>query len=165
MKSIFYFIAFAFILTSCKSTATVTKKTERKEMKETQKLVDNIVYSAIENLGVRYKVAGTTKNGFDCSGLVFSTFSNYDILLPRTSFDQSKQGIYLGGNLKEARKGDLIFFRTNGKSQINHVGIVTEVDDDIVRFIHTSTSKGVIISSTNEPYYRKTFVQLNRILD
>lgn len=165
MKSIFYFIAFAILFASCKSSSALTKKAERKETKENQKLADNIIDSASENLGVRYKTAGTTTNGYDCSGLVFSTFSRYDIVLPRTSFHQSKQGTLIGRNLKEARRGDLIFFKTNSRSQINHVGIVIEVNDDEVKFIHTSTSKGVIISSIKEPYYQKTFVQLNRILD
>jgi hypothetical protein len=42
--------------------------------------------------------------------------------------------------------------------------MVIEVNDDEIKFIHASTSKGVIISSTKEPYYERTFVQLNRIL-
>jgi len=89
----------------------------------------------------------------------------FDIKLPRTSIEQSRTGIDLGKNTDEAKKGDLIFFKTNNRSQINHVGIVIEANDDEILFIHTSTSKGVIISSTKEPYYRKTFAQLNRILE
>jgi cell wall-associated NlpC family hydrolase len=82
---------------------------------------------------------GTTTNGYDCSGLVFSTFLDM-ILLPELHLiNQNKE--LLGNNL-EARKGDLIFFKTNSRSQINHVGIVTDVNNDEVRFIHTSTSKG-----------------------
>jgi cell wall-associated NlpC family hydrolase len=50
----------------------LTKKTERKK-KENQKLADNIIDSASENLGVPLDL-GTTTNGYDCSGLVFSTF-------------------------------------------------------------------------------------------
>jgi cell wall-associated NlpC family hydrolase len=165
LKPILYFISFILLFASCKSSSVLTSKTERKENKENLKLADNIIYSASENLGVRYKTAGTTKNGYDCSGLVLSTFSKYDISLARTSYNQARQGIILGKNLNLAKKGDLIFFKTNGRSQINHVGIVTEVKDEEVLFIHTSTSKGVIISSTKEPYYQKTFVQLNRILN
>jgi len=45
------------------------------------------------------------------------------------------------------------------------VGIVTEVTEKEVKFVHTSTSKGVIISSTIEPYYQKTLAQINRILE
>ena len=63
----------------------------------------------------------------------------------------------------EVRKGDLIFFKTNGRKIINHVGMVVEVLEDEIKFIHSATSKGVIISSTKEPYYKKTFVQVNRI--
>tara|TARA_R110002124_G_scaffold265418_1_gene432169 strand:+ start:646 stop:1143 length:498 start_codon:yes stop_codon:yes gene_type:complete len=165
LKSLLYFCSLILLFASCKSSSVFATKTERKENRESQKLVDNILDSAKENLGAPYKTAGTTKNGYDCSGLVVSTFSKYDISLARTSYNQAKQGIILGKNLKTAKKGDLIFFKTNGRSQINHVGIVTEVNDDELLFIHTSTSKGVIISSTKEPYYQKTFVQLNRILN
>lgn len=164
MKPILYFISFLFLFASCKSSSVITTKIDRKENKANLKLADYIIDSASENLGIRYKTAGTTKNGFDCSGLVFATFSKHDISVPRTSYNQAKEGISLGKNLNEAKKGDLIFFKTNGRSQINHVGIVTEVKDGEVLFIHTSTSKGVIISSTKEPYYQKTFTQLNRIL-
>ena len=65
----------------------------------------------------------------------------------------------------DIQKGDLIFFKTNGKHVINHVGMVTEVTDDEIKFIHSSTQKGVIISSTKETYYGKTFEQANRILE
>jgi cell wall-associated NlpC family hydrolase len=65
----------------------------------------------------------------------------------------------------EIKKGDLIFFKTNGKSRINHVGMVVEMDNDEIKFIHSSTQSGVIISSTKESYYKRTFAQANRILN
>ena len=127
-------------------------------------MADQIINSASENIGVRYKTAGTTKSGYDCSGLVYSTFGLFDVKLPRTSFEQSKTGVALGQTIENAKKGDLIFFKTNNSSQINHVGIVIGVMVDEIKFIHSSTSKGVIISSTKEPYYQNAFVQLNRVL-
>jgi lipoprotein Spr len=132
---------------------------------KTSYLLDQIIHSALENIGVRYKTAGTTKSGYDCSGLIYTLFDLYDIKLPRTSLEQSKTGIVIGPNTENAKKGDLIFFKTNKKSQINHVGIVIDVSDYEIKFIHSSTSNGVIISSTKEPYYQNTFAQLNRILD
>lgn len=75
----------------------------------------------------------------------------------------SKKGTIIKKN--DCRKGDLIFFKTNGKNRINHVGIITEVDDDEIKFVHSSTQRGVIISSTKEDYYRKSFAQINRIVD
>ena len=125
-------------------------------------LVKQLINSASQNLGVGYRAGGTTPNGFDCSGLMYSTFQKFDISLPRSSNDMAKIGTKLDND--EIQKGDLIFFRTNGRSVINHVGMVTEVSSDEIKFIHSSTQKGVIISSTKEPYYGRTFAQANRIL-
>lgn len=68
-------------------------------------------------------------------------------------------------NTDEAQKGDLIFFKTNGRHHINHVGMVVEVVDGEIKFVHSSTHGGVMISSTKEPYYERTFSQVNRILE
>ena len=65
----------------------------------------------------------------------------------------------------EIRRGDLIFFRTNGRRTINHVGMVTEVTADEIKFVHSSTQQGVVISSTKEPYYQRTFAQVNRVIE
>jgi len=92
---------------------------------------------------------------------MFYTFSKFDLILPRSSNQMSKLGSVL--NPDEIRKGDLIFFKTNGRKIINHVGMVVEVLEDEIKFIHSATSKGVIISSTKEPYYKRTFAQVNRI--
>ena len=128
---------------------------------DTTYLVAQLINSASENLGANYKSGGTTPEGFDCSGLMFATFSKFDIILPRSSNEMSRLGTVL--NPDEIKKGDLIFFRTNRKSVINHVGMVTEVLPDEIKFIHSATSSGVIISSTKEPYYSKSFAQANRI--
>jgi peptidoglycan endopeptidase LytE len=125
-------------------------------------LIEELVCTATENIGTRYRIGGTTKDGFDCSGLMYTTFGNFDIKLPRTSLEQSRTGIKISS--EEAQKGDLIFFRTNGRKQINHVGMVVEVADDEIKFVHSSTSGGVIISSTKEHYYEKAFSHLNRVI-
>ncbi len=145
------------VFTSCKSTSASTSKSNNR-------LAEQIIESASDHLGAPYRCSGTTKSGFDCSGLVYSTFSRFDIKLPRSSSEQAREGIDLGRDFSKAQKGDLIFFKTNNRNQINHVGIVIEVKDDEIQFIHSSTSKGVIISSTKEAYYKKSFVKINRIL-
>lgn len=146
--------------TSCKSTSNAVSKSDSK--KENRALVKNLIEKATDNIGVRYKAGGTTRNGFDCSGLVYTTFESENITLPRSSYDQAKIGKIIP--LNDARKGDLIFFKTNKSSRINHVGLVTEANADEVKFVHSSTSKGVIISSTKEAYYKNSFEQVNRIL-
>ena len=172
MKQLLYISLLIVIFTSCKSSSTTVNSKEKTakrntdlSTRKTNNLINEIVDSALTNIGVKYKTAGTTKSGYDCSGLVYASFGQYDIKLPRTSIEQSKTGTDLGKNNDEARKGDLIFFKTNSRSQINHVGIVIEATEEEIVFIHTSTSKGVIISSTKQPYYKKTFSQINRILE
>lgn len=124
---------------------------------------EQLINNAIDNLGSRYQTGGVSKDGFDCSGLMYYTFKKFDIILPRTSTDMSKIGRVMERN--EVKKGDLIFFRTNGKNQINHVGMVVEVTDEEIVFVHSSTSKGVIYSSTKENYYGKNFAQVNRVIE
>lgn len=126
-------------------------------------LVKQLINAASEQLGAHYRSGGTTPDGFDCSGLMYSTFKKFDITLPRSSVDMAKIGRKLDED--DIRKGDLIFFKTNGRSVINHVGMVTEINSEEIKFIHSSTQKGVIISSTKEPYYGRTFAQANRILE
>ena len=126
-------------------------------------LIDQLISNATGNIGTRYRSGGTTKAGFDCSGLMYSTFSNFDIKLPRSSIEQSRIGMRV--NSEAAQKGDLIFFKTNGRHQINHVGMVVEVmEGGEIKFVHSSTHGGVMISSTREPYYERTFSQVNRVL-
>lgn len=146
---------------------TSSKKSKRNNTSKSKtsysNLNDKIVTEALDYVGVSYRTGGTTKSGMDCSGLVFKTFGDFDISLPRTSIDMSRHGKKISKN--EAIPGDLIFFKTNGRSVINHVGIITEIDNDEITFVHASTSKGVIVSSTADNYYGTTFAQINRVIN
>lgn len=125
--------------------------------------VDQLIQTASDNIGSRYRTGGITKEGFDCSGLMCSTFGAFDINLPRTSIEMSGFGTVVSA--QEAQKGDLIFFKTSRRRQINHVGMVVEVLDGEIKFIHSATHGGVMISSTKESYYEKKFAQINRVLN
>ena len=161
MKKIIYLLLFSVIFASCKSKSSVTSS-NRKSEKKTTKLAENIVDYATDYLGTKYKYGGTTNKGLDCSGLVYISYKEYEVLLPRSSYDMSKYGKKI--KERDTQIGDLIFFKTNGKSVINHVGLVTEIDGDEIKFIHSSTKKGVIISSMKEAYYKSTYAQTNRAL-
>lgn len=126
-------------------------------------LAEQLINVASDNLGVTYRGGGTTKAGFDCSGLMYSTFMQFDITLPRSSHEMATVGTVV--DPADAKKGDLIFFINRGQKRINHVGMVVEVNADEIKFIHSSTQGGVIISSLKESYYDRTFKQINRVLD
>lgn len=122
-----------------------------------------LINNAMEFLGVRYRGGGTSKAGMDCSGMVTAVFNIFDIKLPRSSHDMAAVGEKVDSS--DVKKGDLIFFKTNGRSVINHVGLVIEKIGDEIKFIHSSTSKGVMVSSTKETYYHKNFAQVNRVVN
>lgn len=125
-------------------------------------LAVQMINNAMEFMGVKYRTGGTSKAGMDCSGMVTAVFNIFDKSIPRTSRDMAQIGQKIAD--KEVQKGDLIFFKTNGRSSINHVGLVIGADEEGIQFIHSSTSKGVIVSSTKESYYKKAFAQVNRVL-
>jgi len=128
-------------------------------------LATQIVNNAMQFEGVRYRGGGTTKEGMDCSGMVYASFQIFDRTLPRSSHEMAKTGTDV--TLTDVRRGDLLFFANNRRrSQINHVGIVTEVTPEgEVKFLHSSTSSGVIVSSMNEAYHSRTFVKAKRVVE
>ena len=141
----------------------VTKEIEEISPENMSK-AEFLIAKASQHIGTRYRGGGTTSAGFDCSGLMFSTFKNIDMTLPRSSSSMAAGAGYRIER-SQAQKGDLIFFTTNGRGSINHVGMITEINGDEIKFIHSSVQAGVIISSTEEPYYKRRFVQINRVLE
>ncbi|MUP47350.1 NlpC/P60 family protein [Gramella sp. BOM4] len=162
-------------LTSCGSKRrVVTTESERPEktvksepiesiVKTEDSRVFKIVNTAVDFQGTKYKYGGTDHKGMDCSGLVYVSFLKEGIALPRTSRAMSLEGKRL--YLEEVEPGDLLFFETNkNRKVINHVGLVTEIKDDDIYFIHSSSSRGVIISSLSESYWRSNFVMARRVI-
>lgn len=122
---------------------------------------DLIVDSALAYSGTRYRYGGTTKKGMDCSGLVYVAFQENGEQLPRVSRDMAQEGRKIG--LNKVEKGDLLFFATQG-SRINHVGLVVSVRGKDIRFIHSTSSRGVIVSSIREGYWSRAFVKAKKVL-
>ena len=120
-----------------------------------------LIAKASEYIGIRYRSGGTDPKGFDCSGFMFYMFNHIDMKLPHSSQDQATLGVRIDPS--QAQKGDLIFFKTTRRG-IGHVGMITEINGDEIKFIHSSTNSGIVISSTKEGYYAKRFVQINRVL-
>lgn len=120
-----------------------------------------LIAKASEYIGIRYRSGGTDPKGFDCSGFMFFMFNHIEMKLPHSSQEQATLGVRIDPS--QAQKGDLIFFKTTRRG-IGHVGMITEINGDEIKFIHSSTNSGIVISSTKEGYYAKRFVQINRIL-
>ena len=122
-----------------------------------------VIETALEYTGTRYKYGGTTRKGMDCSGLLYVSFLQNDVALPRSSHLMADEGKRI--KLSQIQKGDLLFFKTQrGKKKINHVGLVVDVEEDDIKFIHSTTSRGVIVSSLREGYWNYSFVKAARIL-
>ncbi|MCI4670475.1 MAG: NlpC/P60 family protein [Bacteroidia bacterium] len=123
--------------------------------------MDKVIKKAKSYLGVPYKYGGISKKGFDCSGLMVKSFAAASFDLPRVSSSQQKLGFEV--SKKNIKKGDLIFFAKKGK--VNHVGLVTYAKKNKVEFIHSTTSKGVIISSLSESYWKSRYHSAKRLWD
>lgn len=109
-------------------------------------------------LGTSYKYGGDDASGVDCSGFVMSVFErSLSIKLPRNS---AKQQEYCRDiDRKDLAEGDLVFFTTRGSHGVGHVGIY--IGDG--RMIHSSSSRGVIISSLNQQYYLDNYYSSGRV--
>lgn len=107
--------------------------------------------------GVRYRLGGSTKSGIDCSGFVQRTFrEQFGLELPRSTYEQQEMGKSV--DRTKLRTGDLVLFRAGSTGR--HVGIYIGNN----QFVHASTSSGVMISSMDEPYWKKRYNEARRVL-
>jgi len=110
-------------------------------------------------IGTRYKYGGSDRNGVDCSGFVLRVFNSaLKIKLPHSASAQSELG--QGVPTSNLNLGDLVFFRSQPR-KITHVGIYWGEG----KFVHASTSSGVIVSELNEPYYEEHFAFSRRLFN
>ncbi|MCH5232518.1 MAG: C40 family peptidase [Muribaculaceae bacterium] len=111
-------------------------------------------------LGTPYAYGGSDKGRkTDCSGLVMVVYEQIaNVKMPRNSAKQAEFCITLKET--EVEPGDLVFFATGkDRNQISHVGVMI----DAKRFVHASSSKGVILSDMNTPYYIRNFKKYGRV--
>ena len=111
-------------------------------------------------IGVPYRKAGNSKKGTDCSGFTSSVYKKvFHKKLERNSDDQRRKDCKKVSKSR-LEEGDLVFFH-NGRStkRASHVGIYLKQG----RFVHASTSQGVIVSRLNENYYKRRWMQGGRV--
>jgi cell wall-associated NlpC family hydrolase len=121
---------------------------------------EQILRTAEKYLGTPHCMGGTTKKCMDCSGLTYVSFNKNKIEIPRRSQDQARYGQIIP-NKTDLRKGDLVFFTKSYSSPdfITHVGIY--LGDN--RFIHASTSQGVVVTEIHNSWWSERFVFGTRV--
>lgn len=140
----------ASVLAACSSSSKIEKTGDAR--------IDDVLHVAESLLGTSYCSSGTTPECFDCSGYVSYCFRHTSLLLPRSS--REMYGWQGGKDVPRTAllPGDLVFFNTGGE-RISHVGIVIGSD----RFIHASTSSGVIVTSLGDAYWKARYIGARRV--
>jgi cell wall-associated NlpC family hydrolase len=122
-----------------------------------EELDDKLLTFIDEWYGTRYRLGGNDKSGIDCSAFVQSYFTTiYGLGIARTCREQ--YGVARRIKKTQLQEGDLVFFKTRGKS-ISHVGVYLRNN----KFIHASTSSGVMISDLADEYFSKRYAGAGRI--
>ena len=118
------------------------------------------LYKLIDEwMGTPYRFGGQSKNGTDCSGFAGILYAHtFSIALARRVSD-IHQATPLLLKQEELKEGDLVFFDI-GKRKLSHVGVYLTNG----KFVHASTSQGVVISDLNMAYYKKYFRCGGRII-
>ncbi len=120
-----------------------------------------LVDSAMNFLGVRYKLGGNTaETGFDCSGFTRYVFENsLGRVLPHRADEQANAPELTKVEQKDLKPGDLVFFNTMRRT-FSHVGIY--LGDG--KFIHSPrTGESVRIEDINISYWARHFTGARRV--
>lgn len=167
-----YIILLLFCAISYGAWAVVPKGNEPDSAKSTDSLVfvectvvDSVLDYADNFLGIRYRGGGKTPKGFDCSGYVRYVFQKFGYTTPASSSAIKTVGREVKRD--SAQAGDVIYFTgRNAKSKRpGHVGIITEIKDGVIYFIHASVNYGISYSHTATNYYSRRYLGIRRVLE
>ncbi|HEX2926528.1 MAG TPA: SH3 domain-containing C40 family peptidase [Ruminiclostridium sp.] len=108
--------------------------------------------------GTIYIIGGISRWGMDSQGLCYVSSMINGVDIPRNLKDMSKTGTSV--SLKELKPGDLLMFGTdNTKKDISDAGVYTGDN----KFVHSSSSRGVVTDSLDDTYYKNRIVSIRRI--
>jgi lipoprotein Spr len=119
----------------------------------------NLEHAVRSYLGTPYVWGGLSHRGIDCSGLTMSSYREVSIGIPRVSRLQYATGSPVRAN--ELREGDLVFFDTSGTG-VSHVGMMVDVARG--RFIHASSSHGVVEAELDDRYFQTRYLGARRVV-
>ena len=122
---------------------------------------DDVLFRALGLVGTPYRYGGNTpEGGFDCSGLIGFVYRDAaGISLPRSTRELiSMRAPGVGRDALQS--GDLLFFATNGGSQVSHAGIYVGNG----RFVHAPSSGGTVrLDSLSNSYWQRTYLNAKRV--
>ena len=135
-----------------------TSKYSSKSVVAMKSSTKDIVEKAYTYRGVRYSYGSASRSATDCSGLTTQVYKAAGVALPRTSAAQAKVGQQVSKD--GLKKGDLVFFKTNRGTRINHVGIYVGEG----KFIHASSGGGKVkVDNLNDGYYDRRYAGGRRV--
>lgn len=164
------------VLLACSFVSTQAQTTKKDQAEDPDNLAKDyfsqimgVALSATSNLklyqfvydwiGTPYRLGGDSKKGVDCSGFAYQL---YDKVF-NTVIGNNSRNIFSMVNpvdKEELKEGDLVFFKIKSRS-ISHVGVY--IGDN--KFAHASSSRGVMISNLNEPYWKRYYYKGGRLLE
>lgn len=151
-----FFISLVLLFTLAIAPAEAQNKKKRRK-------ISTVISTARSYIGTPYRYGGNTKGGIDCSGLIQQCYKRINVKLPRTAKEQSKIGS--SKSWGSIREGDIVYFKFKQKGEKwYHTGMITKATKDEVKFIHASTSRGVIESNLKSDYYRKNVKKFRRVI-
>ncbi|MCD8236308.1 MAG: C40 family peptidase [Prevotellaceae bacterium] len=169
MKHFFFLIFILCLLVSCRSSDSSMKSVDYRQLARAGLRLGfdiepkddwNLFMESASWIGTPYRSGGNGRSGVDCSGLNIAIYNHvYGKKLNRKSLDQKEKDCKRISR-SELRSGDLVFFSTgNSRKKVGHTGIYLKDG----KFIHASSSRGVIVSSLDEDYYRKHWICGGRV--
>jgi cell wall-associated NlpC family hydrolase len=159
-------LVFAALLSACASRtpppAPVVRAPVFTSAETFSPVAEDVLFRALGLVGTPYRWGGNTPDsGFDCSGLIGYVYRDAaGITLPRSTREMigmRAQDVEQGA----LQTGDLIFFATNGGSQVSHAGIYVGEG----RFVHAPATGGTVkLDSLSKAYWQKAYLSAKRVL-
>ncbi len=149
-------------LSSCAALQPADRSTTGTSAAKPSKEEAEIVAFAKRYKGAKYQYGGTGPKKFDCSGFTSYVYRQFDIELPRQSGMQEKAGEKI--SRREARPGDLVFFRKSKTGKVFHVALIISNDRDGLVVIHATSSRGVVIDNIDQStYWKNKYMTFRRV--
>lgn len=118
-----------------------------------------VAQTAKSQIGVRYRLGGTTPRGFDCSGLIWWAYRQHGINVPRVTEDQARAGYGVGRGAMRA--GDILVFRTRQGRTGLHTALYTGGGN----FVHSpSSGKRIREDNLRQEYWNRKLIMIRRVV-